>query len=59
MYHNDLIFQDVVAATEEEKELEDMDLELAGGNEGNNDVGEGVTWDELLADSEDLYENEK
>jgi hypothetical protein len=30
MYHNDLIFQDVVVATEEEENLEDMDSELAG-----------------------------
>jgi hypothetical protein len=50
MYHNDLIFQDVVVATEEEEELEGMDLELAGENEGNNNVAEGFTWDELLAD---------
>jgi hypothetical protein len=58
MYHNDLIFRDVVAATEEEEDLEDMDLELVGENGGNNDVGEGSsTWDELLADDEDMYEN--
>jgi hypothetical protein len=50
MYHNDLIFQDVVVATEEEEELEGTDLELAGENEGNNNVAEGFTWDELLAD---------
>ena len=59
MYYNDLIFQDVIAATEEEEELEDMDLELAGENEGNNDIGEGFTWDELLGDDEDIYENKK
>jgi hypothetical protein len=58
MYHNDLIFRDVVVATEEEEDLEDMDLELVGENGGNNDVGEGSsTWDELLADDEDMYEN--
>jgi hypothetical protein len=29
MYHNDLIFREVVVATEEEVDLEEMDLELA------------------------------
>ena len=59
MYHNDLIFQDVIVATEEEAELEGMDLELAGESEGNNSLGEGFSWDELLIDDEDLYENAK
>jgi hypothetical protein len=59
MYQNDLVFQDVVAATEEEEDLEDMDLELAGENEGSNNVGEGFTWDELLVDDEEIYKNEK
>ena len=44
MYHNNLIFQDVVAATEEELELDDMVLELAGENEGNNNIAEGFIW---------------
>ena len=43
MYHDNLIFQNVVAATEEELEPDDMDLELAGENEGNNNVAEGFT----------------
>ena len=59
MYYNDLIFQDVIVATEEEAELESMDLELAGESEGNNSVGEGFSWDALLTDDEDLYENVK
>jgi hypothetical protein len=54
MYHNDLIFRDIVVATEEEADLEEMDLELAGGAD---DVAEGFTWDQLLADEEDMYEN--
>jgi len=43
MYYNDLIFQDIILATEEEEELEDMDLELAGENKGNSGVGEGFS----------------
>lgn len=57
MYHNDLIFRDIVVATEEEEDLEEMDLELA---EGAEDVAadEGFTWDQLLAaDDDDMYEN--
>ena len=34
MYHNDLIFQEVVIATEEEVDLEAMDLELAADASG-------------------------
>ena len=59
MYHNDLIFQDVIVATKEEVELEGMVLELAGESEVNNSLGEGFSWDELLIDDEDLYENAK
>jgi hAT family C-terminal dimerisation region len=44
MFHNDLIFWDIVVATEEEENLEEMDLELAGGVD---DVAEGFTWDQL------------
>ena len=44
MYHNDLIFQEVIMATEEEVELEDMDLELAA----DGIVEEGFTWDQLI-----------
>ena len=54
MYHNDLIFQDIIAATEEEEELEDMGLELASETKGNNDAGEGFTWDKLLVDDGDM-----
>ena len=54
MFHNDLIFWDVVVATEEEENLEEMDLELAGGAD---DVAKGFTWDQLLADDEDMYEH--
>jgi hypothetical protein len=50
MYHNDLIFREVVVATEEEVELEEMDLELADASV----VEEGFTWDQLLADDEDM-----
>ena len=53
-YPNDLITQDVVAATEEEENLEEMDLELAGGAD---DVAKGFTWDQLLADDENMYEH--
>ena len=42
MYHNKLIFHEVVVATEEEIELEDMDLELAGGN---GTIEDDFTWD--------------
>lgn len=48
MYHNDLIFREVVVATEEEEELEEMDLDLVV-----NDVNDGdkdFTWDQLLFD---------
>ena len=55
MFHNDLIFWDVVVATEEEENLEEMDLELAGG--ADDDVAKGFTWDQLLADDEDMYEH--
>jgi hAT family C-terminal dimerisation region len=55
MYHNDLIFQDVVVATREEEDLEEMDLELAGGDGVGSQVGEGFTWDELLVDDGDIY----
>ena len=54
MFHNDLIFQDIVAATEEEENLEEMDLELAGGAD---DVAKGFTWDQLLADDENMYKH--
>ena len=47
MFHNDLIFQEVVAATEEEAELEDMDLDLAADPDT---IEDGFTWDELLLD---------
>ena len=43
MYHNDLIFQDIVVATEEEEDLEDMDLELANENEGDNNAKKGYS----------------
>jgi hypothetical protein len=46
MFHNDLIFQDVVVVTEEVN-LEEMDSELAGGAD---DMAEGFMWDQLLAD---------
>lgn len=58
MYHNDLIFQDVVVATQEEEDLEDMDLELAGGDGVSSQVEEGFTWDELLVDDGDIYEDD-
>ena len=58
MYHNDLIFQDVVVATQEEEDLEDMDLELAGGDGVSSQVEEGFTWDELLVDDVDIYEDD-
>ena len=46
---NDLIFQDVIVATEEgSEELEGMDLELAGESEGNIWFREGFSWDENL-----------
>ena len=55
MYHNDLIFRDIVVATEEEEDLEEMDLELA---EDVDDVAEGFTWDQLFADDDDsMYGN--
>ena len=51
MYHNDLIFREVVIATEEEVDLEGMDLEL----EGDASVAEeGFTWDQLLVNDEDM-----
>jgi hypothetical protein len=52
MYHNNLIFRDVIVATEEEKELEDNDLELAGDVDGDSDAEEGFTWDQLVEDRE-------
>ena len=55
MYHNDLIFWEVIIATEEEEELEEMDLELVtDGGDGD----EGFTWDQLLVDDKDIYEDE-
>ncbi|KAI9430466.1 hypothetical protein F5148DRAFT_1313088 [Russula earlei] len=54
MYHNDLIFQDVMVATEEEAELEEMDLELA---KSTDDADEGFTWDQILADDEMMYQS--
>lgn len=62
MFHNDLIFQKVVSATQEEEDLEDMDLELAGGDGPDGPDGKQVvegftTWDALLSDDEDMYEN--
>ena len=47
MFHNDLIFQKVVSATQEEEDLEDMDLELASGNgrDGKQVVEGFSTWD--------------
>ena len=53
LYHNDLIFQDVRVATEEEVELEEMDLELAGGVD---DANEHFTWDQLLGDDDAMYD---
>lgn len=52
MYHNDLIFWDVVVAKEEEQDLEELDLELARGTDS---MAEGFKWDELFADDEDIY----
>ena len=54
MYHNDLIFWDVVVATEEEENLEEMDVELAGGAD---DVAEGFVWDQLLVDNNNMYDH--
>jgi hypothetical protein len=54
MYHNDMIFRDVLVATQEEEDLEDMDLELAGGDGVSSQVGEGFTWDELLGGNGDI-----
>ena len=51
MYHNDLIFWEVVVASEE-VDLEYTDLELAADA---SVVDEGFTWDQLLADDEDMY----
>ncbi|KAF8237342.1 hypothetical protein L208DRAFT_1248059, partial [Tricholoma matsutake] len=51
MYHNDLIFREVVVATEEEVDLEGMDLELAGDA---SVAEEGFTWDQLLVNDEDM-----
>jgi hAT family C-terminal dimerisation region len=51
MYHNDLIFREVVVATEEEVDLEEMDLELVADA---SVVEEGFTWDQLLADDDDM-----
>ncbi|KIL54872.1 hypothetical protein M378DRAFT_91765 [Amanita muscaria Koide BX008] len=56
MYQNDLIFREVVVATEEEKELDEMDLELAA----DPDLAEeSFTWDQLVADDSDegIYED--
>jgi hypothetical protein len=54
MYHNDLIFREVTLATEEEKDLEEMDLELAGEIDNSCDSGSNsdniFTWDQLLED---------
>jgi hypothetical protein len=55
MYHNDLIFREVVVATKEEEELEEMDLELVTDENGGD---EGFTWERLLVDDEDMYEDE-
>jgi hAT family C-terminal dimerisation region len=54
MYHNDLIFWEVIVATEEEEELEDMDSELAADI---SVIDEGFTWDQLLVDDENMYDN--
>ncbi|KIL57452.1 hypothetical protein M378DRAFT_58137, partial [Amanita muscaria Koide BX008] len=51
MYLNDLIFREVVVATEEEAELEDMDLELAADADT---VEREFTWDQLLSDDENI-----
>ena len=47
MFHNDLIFQKVVSATQEKEDLEDIDLELASGNgrDGKQVVEGFSTWD--------------
>ena len=50
MYHNNLIFCEVVVATEEEEEIKDMDLVLAAGSDT---VEDEFTWDQLLVDDED------
>jgi hypothetical protein len=50
MYHNDLIFWEVVIATEE-VDLKGMDLELAGDA---SVAEEGFMWDQLLVDDEDM-----
>jgi hAT family C-terminal dimerisation region len=54
MYHNDIIFQEVIVATEEEEELEDVDSELAVDI---SVIDEGFTWDQLLVDDENMYDN--
>jgi hypothetical protein len=58
MYHNDLIFRDVIVAREEEAELEEMDLELAKGADDADDADEGFSWDQFLfKDEEEMDES--
>jgi hypothetical protein len=45
MYHNDLIFREVIVAEEEEVDLEEMDIELAADD---TVVDEAFTWDQLI-----------
>jgi len=50
-YRNDIIFQEVVVATEEEEELVEMDLEIVTDE---SDGDKGFTGDQLLVDDEDI-----
>jgi len=52
MYHNDLIFCEVIVATEAEEELDDMGIELATARS----IDEGFTWDQLLEDDRHKYD---
>ena len=47
MYHNNLIFWEVVVAKDEEAELEDEQMAADVDN-----IEEGFTWDQLLVDKE-------
>jgi len=53
LYHNDLIFHDVVDATQVEKDMEELE-DILDNSYGNDDANEEEwSWDKLLVDEDE------
>jgi len=56
LYHNDLIFREVVVAADIEKEMEQLEVTLENAY-GNRDTGDEVSWDQIIEDDDDIKDN--